>query len=263
VVFTYGSGNAYTGVTFGLIPLSQWVSNNAQQSPADSSVFYAHNFTAGSAGQVTFSTSAQPTPTYAGWAESLYRDSACSGTYASGDTVLSAAVTVTAGQKVCVLMKEFVPAGAAPGLQDAVTVSASLAYSGSAAPTTTVLTDKDITTVSGGGAPQIAKAVKNLTLSGSYGTTTTANPGNVLEYQLTVSNEGTTSLASVVVDDATPAYTTFVSAACPSSFPTGLSGCTVSVQPASGGTGALQWTFTGTLTSGAQTIVTYEVTVAQ
>jgi uncharacterized repeat protein (TIGR01451 family) len=263
VVFTFASGNAYTGVTFGLIPLSQWVSNNQQQAPADSSVFYAHTFTAGSAGQVTFSTSAQSTPTYAGWAESLYLDSACSGAYASGDSVLSAAITVTAGQRVCVLMKEFVPAGAAPGLQNAVTLSASLAYSGSAAPTTTVLTDKDVTTASRGAGPQIAKAVKNLTASGSYGTTTTASPGNVLEYQLTVSNEGTTSLASVVVDDATPAYTTFVSAACPSSFPTGLTGCTVSVQPGSGGTGALQWSFAGNLQSGAQTIVTYEVTVSQ
>jgi uncharacterized repeat protein (TIGR01451 family) len=101
------------------------------------------------------------------------------------------------------------------------------------------------------------------TLGGAYGTSNTALPGNTLQYQLTVANAGSGALAAVVVDDATPAFTTFVSAACPASLPTGLTACSVSTKPAVGGYGALQWIFTGTLAPGAQTAVTYQVLVAQ
>lgn len=55
---------------------------------------------------------------------------------------------------------------------------------------------------------QIRKAVKNITLGdASYAATTVANPGNILEYQVTV--DATSGVASqVVVTDTVPAYTT-------------------------------------------------------
>lgn len=57
---------------------------------------------------------------------------------------------------------------------------------------------------------QIRKSVKNITLSdASYAATTVANPGNILEYQITV--DATSGIASqVVVTDTVPAYTTLV-----------------------------------------------------
>ena len=67
-----------------------------------------------------------------------------------------------------------------------------------------------------------------------------------------------------MVTDATPAFTRFVSAACPSpvSLPEGLTGCSVSSQPAVGGQGALAWTLVGSLAPGAAVTVSYQVTVS-
>jgi len=66
----------------------------------------------------------------------------------------------------------------------------------------------------------------------------------------------------VVVSDATPSFTAFVSAACPSTLPSGLTACSVNTKPAVGSQGALQWTFAGSLAPGSQAAVTYQVTVA-
>jgi hypothetical protein len=68
----------------------------------------------------------------------------------------------------------------------------------------------------------------------------------------------------VVINDTTPAFTTFLSAACPvAALPVNLTACSVNVQPAVGAPGGLQWTFTGNLASGGSTVVTYQVKVVQ
>jgi uncharacterized repeat protein (TIGR01451 family) len=263
VSFTVASGQNYTGVTFGLVPASALAPSGTQSAQPGTTLYYPHTFTAGSAGQVTFAMSAVASPAVNGWSQVLYLDSGCSGYFASGDPVVNGAIAVTAGQRVCVLVREFVPANAPLNAEDKITLTASLVYSGSAAPATSVLAVTDTTTVATAGAPQLSKQVQNLSLSGAYGTANTALPGHTLQYQLTVANAGSAALAAVVVNDATPAFTTFVSAACPASLPTGLTACSVSTKPAVGAQGALQWTFTGTLAPGAQTAVTYQVAVAQ
>jgi uncharacterized repeat protein (TIGR01451 family) len=265
VSFTFASGSIYTGLAFGYVPVNGLVPDNAQTAPPGGIVFYAHSFIAGSAGQVSFGTSAIATPALAGWTQVLYLDSACSGSISSADPQISAAISVTAGQQVCVLVKQFVPPSAGVGSRNALTLSASFAYSGSAAPPNNVLTRSDITTVDLTGTIALVKLAQNLTQGGAYGTNNTALPGNVLQYQVTITNLGAGPISAVVVNDTTPAYTTFVSAACPSgaTLPLGLSACNVSAQPAVGATGSLQWSFTGTLAPGAQTAVTFQVQVAQ
>jgi uncharacterized repeat protein (TIGR01451 family) len=263
VSFTYAPGITYTGVIFGLIPPASLAPNGDLTAQPGTTLFFPHTFTAGSAGQLTLSTSAASNPTLSGWKEELYLDSTCAGQFTTGDPLVNAAISVTAGQRVCLLLKEFVPAGAPLNAQDKVTLSASLAYSGSAAPATTVLTGTDVTTVVVAGAILFTKQVQNLTTSGAYGTTNTALPGHTLQYLLTITNLGSAPLAAVVVNDATPAFTTFLSAACPATLPTSMTGCGLTTQPASGAQGSLQWTFTGTLAPGAQTSVTYQVVTAQ
>jgi hypothetical protein len=44
-------------------------------------------------------------------------------------------------------------------------------------------------------------------------------------------------------------------------LPAGITGCTISTQPAAGGSGSLQWTFTGSLGSDAALAVTYQVKI--
>jgi uncharacterized repeat protein (TIGR01451 family) len=230
---------------------------------AGGTVFYAHSFTAGSAGTVSFAVTGAASPALAGWNEQLFLDAACSGVYATGDPALTAPLGVKAGQTVCLLVKEFAPATAALGAQNRATVSATQVYSGSAAPASASMTVVDTTTVVAGGGTQLVKQVQNLTLGGNYGTANSALPGQLLQYQLTLTNNGSTGLATVIMNDTTPSFTNFVTAQCPGALPSGLTGCNVTAAPSAGGQGALQWTFNGALAAGAQVAVTYQVTVAQ
>ena len=108
---------------------------------------------------------------------------------------------------------------------------------------------------------KLTKLVSNLTQGGAAATAVSANPGDTLQYTLTATNNGAQSLATLVINDATPAFTTFVSAACPASLPPGISACSVSTQPAVGAGGALQWTFTGSLAASGSLAVTYQVKI--
>ena len=101
-------------------------------------------------------------------------------------------------------------------------------------------------------------------LGGPTATSVGAMPGDaLLQYTLTAVNNGTQSLSTLIVNDTTPAFTTFLLAACPGALPAGITACSVSTQPAIGAQGGLQWTFTGSLASSAQLAVTYRVKVDQ
>ncbi len=265
VSFTYAAGNVYTGVVFGLIPPSTLAPDGVDTAQPGTVVFYPHTFVAGSAGQVAFSVGAVAAPVLSGWNETLFLDANCNGQFDSAEPAITAPVAVVAGQQLCLLVKEFVPANAPMNAQNKVTLTATLTYSGTAAPTASVLSRTDTTTVANAGALHLLKQVQNLTTGSALATSNNAVPGNTLQYQLSLSNQGSSALATVVVNDTTPAFTQFVSAACPlpAALPVGLSACSVTVQPAVGSQGALQWTFTGTLASGGQTAVTFPVQVAQ
>lgn len=55
----------------------------------------------------------------------------------------------------------------------------------------------------------IKKEARNFSTSGSFAATATGNPGQILEYRITVTNSGGQA-SSVVVTDAVPSYTTLV-----------------------------------------------------
>lgn len=265
VSFTVTSGQIYSGVRFGLIPPNTLAPDGAETLQPGTVFFYPHTFVAGSAGQVSFGVSAVASPAVAGWAETLYQDTNCNAQLDGGEPQITASLSVTAGQQVCVLIREFVPANAPLNAQNKIALTATMTFSGAAAPAANVVSRNDTTTVSGAGGLRLLKQVQNLTTGSGPATSNNAAPGNTLQYQLSLSNLGSDALASVVVNDSTPAFTTFVSAACPApaALPAGLSACAVSQQPAVGGAGALQWTFTGSLASGSATAVTFQVLVAQ
>ena len=91
----------------------------------------------------------------------------------------------------------------------------------------------------------------------------TALPGELLTYTITFTNAGDDELSDIVIDDKTPAFTTFNSADCILPLPANLTGCGASTQPAVGATGPIQWTFSpgDTLQSGSSGQVQYQVTV--
>jgi uncharacterized repeat protein (TIGR01451 family) len=261
ISYTPAVGQAYTGANFGLVPPNNLAPNGAQQAQPGATVYYAHTFLAGSAGQVSFSLAASTTPSAPAWTAVLYQDTNCNGTINSGEPVISAAITVTAGQQICLVAKVQVPGGAVAGAQSALTLSAAFQYSNANPALAASAAVSDVTTVGAAGSLTLVKLVSNLTQGGAAATSVNANPGDTLQYALSATNTGAQSLSTLVISDSTPAFTTFVSATCPAVLPAGITGCSVSTQPAAGASGSLQWTFTGSLGSGAALAVTYQVKI--
>ena len=260
--FTFATGQTWSGVAFGNVPVNTFSTDNVQTAPAGSTVFHPHTFIAGSVGQVTFSTTALATPSVAGWIETIYQDTNCNGKIDGGEPLLAGALGLVAAQTVCIVVKEFVPASAPSGAQNKVTVSASFSYTNASPALTQILARIDTTTVGGSTELVLAKLVRNITNPGAFVTANNASPGDILEYQLTITNLASGAVGGIVINDATPTYTAFVSAACPGTLPAGLTGCSL-VQPLPGAQGPVQWTFTGALGSAAQVVVTYQVRVNQ
>jgi uncharacterized repeat protein (TIGR01451 family) len=267
--FTYSTGTSYSGVNFGLVPPNTLAPNGAQSAQPATVVFYAHTFQAGSAGQVTFSLANIATPSSPAWSQVLYQDSNCDGVLDAAEPLVTAPVSVTAGQKLCLIVKQFVPAGAALGAQNSVTLSAAFSYTGASPALSSTLTATDITTVGAPGELALTKLVSNLTQGSAAATAVNAKPSDILQYTLTAVNNGTqalnaTAISPLRVSDATPAFTTYVgaSAFCPVTLPAGLI-CTAVSAPGAGAPGALQWTFAGALAPSAQFSVTYQVKVDQ
>lgn len=258
------AGKIYTGVNFGAVPASTLAPNGEQTALPGTVVFYAHTFYAGSGGQVTFALSHAASPSGLAWTQVLYRDSDCSGALDAAEPQLLASVATTAGQTLCLIVKQFVPAGAALGAQNTTTLSAVFSYTGaSPALSGMPLTVMDVTTVGDVGALSLTKRVGNLTQGGPAGISVNARPGDTLQYTLTAVNNGGAPLSTLVINDATPAFTTYLSAACPATLPAVITACTVSVQPAVGAPGNVQWTFNGALAASGQLAVTYQVKLNQ
>ncbi len=252
VSFVHAIGTSHSNINFGDVAVNTFSTDGIQTVLPGSGHFFAHTFVAQSAGQVSFSSSALATPTFAGWSEVIYRDSNCSGGIDAGEPVLSAPLAVLAGDTVCVLLKQFAPAAAPFGAQNQVTITASFTYTNATPSLSAIYLHTDTTTV---GTPTSA----GLTLTKSVDRPT-AWPGDTIIYTITYRNDSTGTLTNLVINDSTPAFTIFVTAACAAN-PANITGCSVTTQPAVNGTGALVWTLSGGLLSGASSSVSFSVKV--
>lgn len=152
-----------------------------------------------------------------------------------------------AGQKLNLIVVNFVPRSAPDGASDKITLSATFTPSaGGSNPALALrtLTRTDLTTVGAQSGLSFAKAVDK---SG-------AKPGELLTYTITYFNTGNAPISKLVINDATPAFTTFSSA-----LPNNLMAPTV-VASAAGRSGSLLWTFVGgTLAPGTRGTVSFAV----
>ena len=88
----------------------------------------------------------------------------------------------------------------------------------------------------------------------------TALAGDTVTYTLTYINNSNVPISTIEINDATPAYTTFLSAIC-LALPSAISACNVTSAPAVAGVGTIKWTLTGTLSPSATGQVRYSVKV--
>lgn len=247
LTFTPAGGTAYTGVAFGDVPDNGLATDGQRTILAGASALYPHVFTAGSAGQVSFSTAGNPATS---WGVALYRDTNCNGAIDSGELPLSAAVAVAADQQVCLLLKVAAPPNADNGAQHTATLTAAFTYSNVSINSS--YGRGDVTTIgpAGDAGLKLTKTVDKAS----------AKTGDVLTYTVTLQNQSSTALGNLRVNDSTPAYTVFQAAAC-GAMGSGITACAVILQPAAGATGAVAWQLTGSLAPGASAVVTLSVTL--
>jgi uncharacterized repeat protein (TIGR01451 family) len=251
VTFTNAIGSSYSGVNFADVPDNSFDTDGQQTALPGAVVFYPHTFTAGSGGQVSFGVTGNvASPGISGWNSVIYQDGNCNGILDSGENPLTAAVTVNADQKICLLVKVFVPVGALYNAQDKLTLSASFTYTNASPSLASAQARTDFTTV-GAATDAGLKLTKSVDKS-------TARSGDMITYTIAYANTGSGALSSLRIHETTPAYTTFNNAAC-GVLPTGLTVCTVSTKPAAGSTGAIAWDFSGTLAPGASGSVSFSV----
>ncbi|HEY0074289.1 MAG TPA: SdrD B-like domain-containing protein [Abditibacteriaceae bacterium] len=242
ITFTNTPGTTYTGVNFADVPVNTFVNNDQRTALAGSTVIYTHTYTAGTGGQVTFTTS----NTAAGWTQRLFRDTNCNRVLDTGEPEITGAITVIAGEQVCLLLQETVPSNAAVGTKDTVTINAAFSYTNATPALTSTLSVVDVTTSAGSGL-SLTKTVDKPNVK----------KGDVITYTITYRNISTQNLNGLVIDDAIPTFTTFVSAST-GALATNLTGAVIAA-PNVGSNGTIRWTFTGVLLPGSQGTVTFQV----
>ncbi len=252
VSFTKAIEAIYTGVNFGDVPLNTFQANEAQQALPGNVIFYAHTFMPGTAGQVTFSLTSTTAPSNVSFTRILYQDTNCNGLLDAGEPVISGPITTVAGTNFCVIMKVSIPTGTPFNSTDTTNISASFSYTNANPVLSASYSLNDLTTVgtATNAGLRLEKAVDK----------TAALPGDNLTYTVTFINDSSSPISNLKVSDGTPAYTTFVSAACGSPLPNSLTACSITA-PTVGQTGAIQWTFTGSLAPSQTGTVTFIVKI--
>jgi uncharacterized repeat protein (TIGR01451 family) len=199
-----------------------------------------------------------------GWSSVMYVDSNNNGIFDGPDAPildLSTIGGIAPGASVRLFTRVFSPAGAPVGQVNLTTVDVLTTNIGyvTAAPAPAQATDN--TTVLNGQLQIVKRQVLDATCDGfpdgAYGLaniTTGAIPGACLRYEITVTNVGSASVTSVVVDDATPANTTYSSAV--------LAATTIGTitAPANGASGTISANV-GTLAPGASVVITFGVRI--
>ena len=263
VTFTNAVGTSFSGLLFADVPDNRFLTDNAATALPGATVFHPHSFTAGSAGTVTFSATATASPAVPGWGEVFYRDSNCSGTFDAGEPQITAAISMTAGEQLCLLVKEFVPANAPVGASNQVTVSAMFSYTNASPALSRTHTRTDTTTVgtASGAGLTLTKTVDKAT----------ALPGTDLTYTITYGNSSTGPLNNIIIHDSVPSFTALTVSppnpccvnpvtACLGTGVTPFPASIISCVPSIVGD-AITWTLNGSLAPGASGQVKFKVTV--
>lgn len=268
------SDRIHDAVTVSAVRTVTFTPNNTGQVFSGGSVVYSHTLKNNGnviEGDGTVSTITLPaTNSQAGFTSVQYYDANNNGVLDATDPVVPAAGLqgvlaggLAPGQAITIFDKVIAPSGAAAGLVNTTTVTATTANGTyvSTAPANSAATDS--TTVIAGNVTLLKTQRLNATCSaanvGSYSTaviTTGAVPGACIDYQITVQNLGSADATGVTVSDTTPAFTVLAIA------PATTVGTITPPTPAVGAAGSITATI-GTLVPSTSAVVTFAVKIQQ
>lgn len=204
----------------------------------------------------------------AGWTSALYYDADGGTTLDANDpqitgnlnTVTGLSAGLAPGQSITIFVKVIAPSGAAVGAIDTTTNTATTTNGTYTSTAPAAATAVDTTTVINSSLSLVKAQALDSACTGPTGGTVystnavSAKPAQCVDYQITVTNQGTTNATAVVVSDSTPTYTTL------SAAPATTVGTIAGGAPAVGGTGAFNANV-GTLTPGQSAVVTFGVMI--
>ena len=195
--------------------------DNSGQAALGGGVTYAHTINnTGNQSCGAFGITASPTTAAAAasWTTALYLDVDGSGTLTSGDTLITngtiAAIAAGGSQKI--LVRVFVPGGAAVGNQEVVTVavtdsaSSCVLAGANALDTTTVVTGTIRVTKA-----QVGQTTCSATATGFSGAALSQKPGDCIVYEVIATNEGASNVSNIAINDAIPPSTNYAGAVQP------------------------------------------------
>lgn len=247
VAFVPALGTEYTGLAFADVPVSRLTGGGEAVATPGGVRHLTHEFVAGSAAQVTFTPNVTAQGDNTGGSAFVLHDLDCDGAPAADEPIFNEPVAVTPAQRLCLLVKVFTPADAAPGATFGLTLAAAVTLTAEVAE-----------------ALQSRSVVRLVLPDGTLvllkrTAAATAAPGDVIIYTIDYTNAGDAPIDSVAINDFVPPFTTFDAADC-TALATGLIGCTIDA-PSVGARGDVVWNFQGEIAAGASGSVSLSVRV--
>ncbi|MBU2867516.1 DUF11 domain-containing protein [Pacificibacter marinus] len=218
-----------------------------------------HEFIVDAEGSVAFSVTPISETPAGGYSQALFEDTNCDGT---ADTVISGALTTSADQLICLVLRVSASSSIGPNASYVVQLDAVTTYGATGVSELDRNTDR-LTTESSTGALRLYKTVRNITQGGAEGVRNGGAVGDVLEYRITVENPSASPASEITIYDRTPPYTElFAPIVSPSAL--GDMICTL-IAPSSntaGYAGNLEWDCVGAFLPGSRGNVAFQVQIA-
>jgi len=250
ISFAYTLYSDVSGIRFGDVSDNAFTpATRAQNGTSLNPVYYAHTFTPGSGGSVSFAVSSRTRGTWP--AVAFYLDLTCSGSYQAGDTQISGPLTASAGVPICILVQENVLSSAPTGTTDQIVTQATFTFTNSVGPVVKSYTVTDTTTVIG--QSDLSSSTKTWTDPNGGD----QNPGDTLQYTITLRETAGYAAAGVTVTDNMPSN---VSGFSITSFPAGATNSSTST----GGTNNTGYLNISNISvpAGGTTTIIYTITIA-
>jgi len=253
ISFNPESGTAYSGVKFGNVKINSFLGEEELNASPGTEVFFSHSYKVKTDGTVSFTLSNSDDPDHNGWSQTIYEDKNCNGKLSSGENAIDAPLDIDAGEKVCILIKSYVPSNIAQSTHT-IEVHATFNYRNASPDMINELIRSDEITVSNPSEKEGLKINKSVDKESAF-------PGADLTYSITYTNNSDKPITQLEITDSTPAYTVFKTAGC-SSTPDKLTNCSIE-SPNDGEKGTVKWSFSGSLSPGSSGTVTYKVEIEQ